>query len=1059
MEISKSLQEEIIAVQNKLQNAILEHQIHVGRLKDDPNNTDILGQIQKIQVHIVSLGRCQKQIVQRLRKEVEAFKADNANGSKVSIPSFLGLNNNNHITNNNETKREAAANGFETKPSKEDYEEVVRNGDVHHSSPRDNDCAKIRPSSVETISGEDDIVEVSMDENSCEKQEAQEERNAESPEKQNFLYALGLITKSKCMELQNRRVERKRRSTANPQFVYSMLEQPSKRKRHSYLQSGNAPHTRQTTARLNGPSPPPSKAQPTKSISPPVQTITKSLIPVQKSTTRPNILRNADSKVFVNKSKIEDNQMRSSVSSAKSIQSIGNKAVHIPGLPSSLTIERIGNDSVVCICCRNPGSLTICKNCSSNYHVSCHSRSPAPFRTCPKCVLAMDEEDDMEKDEEAEVKGQAEGERKLARYRKDEKLAATSYASGVIGKAREDSEIYKTAGGLHKIDTTQKKCILSNAFGINQLPASTFLIPITTNNNSASNQPESSKSFTSIVDVEQRADGVPRNSHVVFNQHSRSGIAYVHQTADQMPYTYQLPGTTVQPEKHQSYLIVKKITESSGRPDQSTGGEVEDQNRSAVFNYQLSAGNSTVESDRHSLVTHSLLFNSGNNRKKQSNRSVPALHRVTNVSKLSNSPHAFSSDYQLDRATLNGRKPWAKLTRGKLCINQPAKRATETLLSFCGDSENGNEQLQQRPKSAGSAEEAATATANLSNRGKHRSRAGTLIHSLFPGHNKPHIVAGGARESRSFSPNDRDYPLLRQQLCRAEHELEQQPREQPDKPATVQLQRRALTRFFEHVKLEEAHIPAPLRTKLAHKDDKIGDDEEDAREEGAARDQQYDDGDAVAEAPLLTSCDLDGNRLLVSFPWVAHNARDSRDDDDDTSNNQSPVHHPADIAPDDFESYELARDAQSPCMMAYRQLAENPDRPDGLSSDAYCARRQGDDGATIATLRISQSNLPELRNQVSVPDDKAETERQDLPSGRRSRSNSSSSDSSNSSSSNSTTNSSSSGPSDTPEQAMNNVNHFSNDFGIFSAKESEDELRRHELAMSCEADCSDAATG
>lgn len=85
----------------------------------------------------------QKQIVQRLRKEVEAFKADNANESKISIPSLLGLNNNNHITNNNETKREAVVeNGFETKSSKEDYEEVVRNGDVHHSLAQENDCAK-----------------------------------------------------------------------------------------------------------------------------------------------------------------------------------------------------------------------------------------------------------------------------------------------------------------------------------------------------------------------------------------------------------------------------------------------------------------------------------------------------------------------------------------------------------------------------------------------------------------------------------------------------------------------------------------------------------------------------------------------------------------------------------------------------------------------------------------------------------------------------------------------------------------------------------------------------
>lgn len=71
----------------------------------------------------------QKQVVQRLRKEVETFKAENANGAKVSIASLLGLNNNNHITNNNETKHKTG-NDFTTKSSKEDYEEIVRNGDI-----------------------------------------------------------------------------------------------------------------------------------------------------------------------------------------------------------------------------------------------------------------------------------------------------------------------------------------------------------------------------------------------------------------------------------------------------------------------------------------------------------------------------------------------------------------------------------------------------------------------------------------------------------------------------------------------------------------------------------------------------------------------------------------------------------------------------------------------------------------------------------------------------------------------------------------------------------------
>lgn len=1030
-------------MQHKLQSAIMEHQTYKIRLETEPNNSEIRGEMKRIQMYIYTLGKFQRKCVQQLRIEVEALSADNANGSKVSIAALLGLNNN-HITNNNET-HETAANDFETKPSKEDYEEIVRNGDVHHvSSPtQDNDCAKLpSPSSVETISGEDDVVAVSMDENSDEKQEEekQKEQKSESMEIEDFLGCLGLITQARCVELQNRRVERKRRSTANPHFVYPTYnQQPSKRRKlYSYFQSENAPHTRQTTARMNGPSPPPNKTQPAKSTSPPAQTVTKSLIPVQKSTTRPNILRNADSKVFVNKNKMEDNQMRSSVPSAKSVQPISNKAVHIPGLPSSLTIERIENEPVVCICCRNPDSLTVCKNCSSNYHVSCHTRPLVPPRICPRCALTMDEEG-AEKDEDAEIKREAEAENKLPRSRKNEKLVTTAHASGAIGKARENSEVYKTAGGLHKVDAAQKKRILSTAL-VNHLPASTFLIPITSNSTCTSNveQSEGSK----FIDIEQRQNIASRNSCII-DQHSRSNITYI-QAEEQVPHSYQLSGTTVQPEKHQSYLIIKKIPESTGRSDQSLGGETEDENRSTVFNYQPTGSSGTLQTGFHPLVSNSLFYDR-NIRKKQNNRATP-LHCVT-VSKLSNSLNPVSNDYQLGRTTFNGRKSWTKLSGGKLCINQSTR--SETLLPFYADAENsGNE-----PESVGPAEEAAAT--NLDGRSKHRSRAGTFIHSLFPGHNKSYTITDRPCELRSLGPNDRDYPLLRQQLCRAEHELEL--REQPDsKPAAVQLQRRALSRFFEHVKLEEAHISAPLGTKLAHKDE-VGDDEI-VREDAPV--QRYDDDDAVAETPLLTSCDdLDEDRLVVRFPWVEHDTI-SENSHDDNAADRSPVHSASDITlikpSDDFsDQIELTCvNTQSSRAMAFRQSVEN-DYPAAsvFSINTYHARQDNEVMAATTAMRIAQSNLSDLRNEVSVPDDKADTERQDLPSGRRSRSRSDSSSST----------SSSSGHSDTPEQAMN-ANNFSDDFeilaiGIVSPQEKREKLRRHESATASETDRSDAATG
>lgn len=43
----------------------------------------------------------QKQVVERLRKEVEAYQAQNSNGVKVSVASLLGLTNNNNNINNN----------------------------------------------------------------------------------------------------------------------------------------------------------------------------------------------------------------------------------------------------------------------------------------------------------------------------------------------------------------------------------------------------------------------------------------------------------------------------------------------------------------------------------------------------------------------------------------------------------------------------------------------------------------------------------------------------------------------------------------------------------------------------------------------------------------------------------------------------------------------------------------------------------------------------------------------------------------------------------------------
>ncbi|XP_053999379.1 uncharacterized protein LOC128887468 [Hylaeus anthracinus] len=1054
MEISKSLQAEILAVQNKLKNAIRDHQICVGKLKDDPNNTDILGQIQKIHLHIVSLGRCQKQVVQRLRKEVETFKAENANGAKVSIASLLGLNNNNHITNNNETKLKTAGNNFNAKKSKEDYEEVVRNGDVPSPAQDDGIPTKERSSSVETISGEDDVIEVSMDENSnekSEKEESEKECKVETFEKINFLSALGLITTVTCAELQNRRAERKRRSTANPQFVYSSLDVPTKRKRHSYLQSGNVPQTRQTTARMNGPSPPPVKVLPPKSTSPPSsKAVMKSLIPVQKSTTRPNILRNVtESKVFTNKVKAENgpSQIQLPVPTVKSVQSIGNKAVHIPGLPSSLTIERISNDSAVCITCRNPGTLTVCENCASNYHVSCHSISPAPPRICPKCALI--EEEEIDDGEEGEEEEEEEG---RPSFKKSEEFATTSHASGIIRKTREDSEIYKASCGLHKSDAAQKKRGFSNAIGIGQLPSSTFLIPISSNSVSSSTVNQSDVGPSSTVNTEQRESAVSYSS-IVLNQLPRSSIAYVDRAEPQVSYAYQLPVSSVQSEKHQSYLIVKKITEPARRASQSS----EDQSHTAMLNYKLpttSGYNSRLQTEIS--VAHSSMFVGkqlpdavSRNRKKQTNRAVPALNRIIDTENLS-----ITAEYQLERSPFNGRKSKARQSRSKFGINQlRSARATEILLPSY-DSGESDKQLQITKSTE--PEEATV----FSSRPKYRSRTGGLLHSLFAGHNKSYIVTDNPRDLRDFGAADKDSIIGRQQLYQ-DYQLESNERNE----SPVQLQRGALTKFFEHVKLEEAHIPAPSRAKLVYKSGNASEKNELDISETADEDTNSE----FVTRTHTSSCNFEDNftdREVKQTSWLSNRSaakkgqkKDNATKSDTFDSTSSSLTRAADVI-----TYERKRgntyirvecepdhDEEDSTLSGTCQNDTNYSRRIASFAEIVSSNRR--DRHESASLCNAQSNFLELRNEVSVPDDKADTERQDLSSGRRSTSSSSVSSTSDS---------------DTPEQAMNDTinysrrrlsgNGYKERLGINAVSpESMQVLEQFESAM-LETDCSNAAT-
>nr|CAD7201254.1 unnamed protein product [Timema douglasi] len=154
-----------------------------------------------------------------------------------------------------------------------------------------------------------------------------------------FMSAVGLVTREALSELQNRRVERKKRSTANHmQFVYGdSWDLCQKRKKSNYLATGV------------------SKSNNEVKRSSPAAIDIKRLSPPTKET---------------------QTQQASS-------------SVHIPGLPSSLIIERLSSNQPLCKICRKTDNVKVCTNCVNSYHESCAKDSEG---SCPECYSRSQEE-------------------------------------------------------------------------------------------------------------------------------------------------------------------------------------------------------------------------------------------------------------------------------------------------------------------------------------------------------------------------------------------------------------------------------------------------------------------------------------------------------------------------------------------------------------------------------------------------------------------------------------------------------------------------------------------
>ncbi|XP_065158401.1 PHD finger protein 21A-like [Atheta coriaria] len=293
-EVPRELKCKILTNQMQMKEAISKHQKLMLRMKEV--NIRLVKQVQDLinetEQQIVIIGLEQKALVDKLRKEHKAHQ----HKEKTNV-----------IKNGVEDRRINLTNSF-VRARKQNISSIIQSVSPSDESDLISTPTTPEPTTFNPINPQD----ISQTE---------------------FLTYFGLATHDVFKEIQNKRAERKRRRTANPQFLYSRGWDISKRKRNVYLASNvSPPNTRQSSKNKRSNSP-------------------------QFKSSRPN--------------------------------SPVDKKNYGQRWPSDLTIERVKEEQV-CAECTKPDNLLACEVCGCAFHVTCHNRplSQTP-RHCPKCLKSI----------------------------------------------------------------------------------------------------------------------------------------------------------------------------------------------------------------------------------------------------------------------------------------------------------------------------------------------------------------------------------------------------------------------------------------------------------------------------------------------------------------------------------------------------------------------------------------------------------------------------------------------------------------------------------------------
>ncbi|ELU06619.1 hypothetical protein CAPTEDRAFT_220123 [Capitella teleta] len=252
-------------IQGQLKLAIQSHQVLVGQMKSDPQNGFIQKQLHELQAQITSLSEKQKYIVQQLRKELVPKPNLTATKSKPRIlqsssapPSSqqqqqpINLCTNHHLNNNNnnviKTSPTKASSQHvhhprKQRPPKQRPQQQQQQQDPvslhkpsilsgsHHRSPPSSALKRSHVSSSTSSSS----ARKTLDSEALRISSHDKELSPSERKKLEFMAAIDLITPEALKEIQSRRSERKRRSTANPQFSYGAHMEPERRKVARYM--------------------------------------------------------------------------------------------------------------------------------------------------------------------------------------------------------------------------------------------------------------------------------------------------------------------------------------------------------------------------------------------------------------------------------------------------------------------------------------------------------------------------------------------------------------------------------------------------------------------------------------------------------------------------------------------------------------------------------------------------------------------------------------------------------------------------------------------------------